>query len=75
MSEQAPAPGDVVISRRDHDGHFEISVVPGRPQVSVARERDAISQAHAFARKGGVSVWMAVGSGHVRMKLSQQQKS
>jgi hypothetical protein len=75
MSEQAPAAGDVVISRRDGDGHFEISVVPGLPQFSVARERDAIRHAHAFALKGGVSVWMAVGGGYIRMKLSQRQEN
>lgn len=75
MSEQSPAAGDVLISRRDHDGHFEISVVPGRPQFSMAQQREAIKQAQAFARKNGASVWMAVNGGYLRMQPPKRQES
>jgi hypothetical protein len=67
MSEQSPAPGDLLISRRPSDDHFEISVVPGRPQVAIARQHDAFSQAHAFAEKNGGTVWMLQGSTYLRL--------
>ena len=63
MSEQSPAPGDLLISQRTGDGHFEISIVPGRPQVAVPHQQDAIRQAHAFARQSGASVWMTRAGG------------
>jgi hypothetical protein len=49
MAEQAPTPGDVLIRKRDHDGHFEISIVPGDAQLSVRQKFEAVRHAHAFA--------------------------
>lgn len=74
MSEQSPAPGDVLISRRDGDGHFEISIVPGRPQFSLTQRHDAITQAHAFAKKSGASVWMVVAGGYTRIQAPTKRR-
>ena len=65
MSEQSPAPGDLLISQRAGDGHFEISIVPGRPQLAIRHQHDAIKQAHAFAAQSGASVWMTGAGGSI----------
>lgn len=65
MNEQAPADGDLLISRRSTDGEFEISIVPGRPQLAVKQQHDAIRQAHAFAERNGASVWMTDAGGSI----------
>ena len=65
MSEQSPEPGDLLISQRAGDGHFEISIVPGRPQVAIRHQHDAIKQAHAFAGQNGASVWMTEAGGSI----------
>ena len=74
MSEQSPEPGDVLISRRDGDGHFEISIVPGRPQFSMSRQHDALRQAQAFAKKSGASVWMVVAGGVTRIQAPKKRE-
>lgn len=65
MSEQSPAPGDLLISRRASDGQFEISIVPGRPQLAIPQQHEAVKQAHAFAEKSGAAVWMKDPSGKI----------
>jgi hypothetical protein len=65
MSEQSPSPGDLLISQRAGDGHFEISIVPGRPQLSIPHQHDAVTQAHAFAAQNGAAVWMIDASGSI----------
>ena len=65
MSEQSPSPGDLLISQRAGDGHFEISIVPGRPQLTIRHQHDALAQAHAFAAQNGAAVWMSNGNGAV----------
>ena len=57
MAEQAPTTGDVLITKRDQDGHFEISIVPGDAQLAVRQKFEAVRQAHAFATHSGASVW------------------
>ena len=57
MADQAPSPGDVLVKKREQDGHFEISVVPGDAQVSVRQKFEAMRQAHEFAAHHGASVW------------------
>jgi hypothetical protein len=74
MSDQSPAPGDLLISKRNADGHFEISIVPGRPQVALAQQHDAVMQAHAFAVKSGGAVWMTNGNGSVVRLQSPKHK-
>lgn len=65
MTQQAPAAGDLLISKRADDGKFEISIVPGRPQLVISHQQDAIQQAHAFASKNGASVWMTEPNGNL----------
>jgi hypothetical protein len=67
MSEQSPAPGDLLVSRRPSDDHFEVSIVPGRPQLAIRHQHEALKQAHAFAEKNGGAVWMLQGSAYIRM--------
>lgn len=67
MSEQSPAPGDLLVSRRPADDHFEISIVPGRPQLAIPQQHDALKQAHAFAAKNGGAVWMLQNGTYIRM--------
>jgi hypothetical protein len=57
MAEQFPAAGDVLIAKRDQDGHFEISIVPGDAQLAVQQKFEAVRHAHAFAAHSGASVW------------------
>jgi hypothetical protein len=75
MSEHSPAPGDVLITRRAVDGHFEISIVPGRPQLAISHQHDAVKQAHAFAAQSGASVWMEAGGAMVRMQPPKRRES
>ena len=63
MAETLPATGDVLIAKRDADGLFEISIVPGNPQVSVRQKFEAVRHAHAFAAQTGSSVWFIEASG------------
>jgi hypothetical protein len=63
VTQQSPAEGDLLISRRAEDGKFEISVVPRRPQLVAPTRKDAIEQAHAFAAKNGTSVWLTDSNG------------
>ena len=67
MSEQSPAPGDLRVSRRPSDDHFEISIIPGRPQLAIRQQHEALKQAHAFAEKNGGTVWMLQGGTYIRM--------
>ena len=76
MAQQAPAAGDLLISRRASDGKFEISIVPGRPQLVISQQQDAIQQAHDFASKNGASVWMTNGDGDaVRVERPRKRRA
>lgn len=57
MADPVPAPGDVLITKRGSDGQFEISIVPGNPQLFVRQKFEAVRQAHAFAEQTGNAVW------------------
>lgn len=57
--------GDLVISRRREDGLFQITVSPGRPQMTVNYKNDAIAQAYAYADRNGVTVWFMDASGAI----------
>lgn len=57
MAELSPSEGDVLIAKRATDGLFEISIVPGNPQLSVRQKFEAVRHAHAFAAHNGASVW------------------
>jgi hypothetical protein len=75
MSQQSPAAGDVLIARRPGDGRYEISVVPGQPQLTVALQHEAVRHARAFADLHGGTVWMANGAGFVRLASSAPQQT
>ena len=57
MAEGNPSAGDVLIAKRATDGFFDISIVPGEPQLSVRQKFEAVRHAHAFAAHSGASVW------------------
>jgi hypothetical protein len=63
MVKEVPAAGDVLIAKRAADGLFEISIVPGDPQLSVNQKFEAVRHAHAFAAHTGASVWFTESSG------------
>jgi hypothetical protein len=67
MYEQSPAQGDLLVARLPAEEHFEISIVPGRPQLAIPLQHDALTQAHAFAAKNGGAVWMLQNGTYVRM--------
>lgn len=67
MAEQSPAPGDLLVSRRPSDDHFEISIVPGRPQLAIRHQHEALKQAHAYAAQNGGRVWMLQGTTYIRV--------
>ena len=71
MAKDVPARGDVLITRRAQDGHFEISVVPGDPQFSVRHKIEAVRHAYGFAAtQSGLSVWF-IGPGGRYTKLAK----
>jgi hypothetical protein len=51
----APAPGDVIITR--NAGLYSIGIVPDRQQLSLARLDDAIVIATKWAKERNVKVW------------------
>ena len=57
MADSTPSAGDVLIAKRPSDGSFEISIVPGQPQLTVQQKFEAVRHAHAFAAHSGASVW------------------
>jgi hypothetical protein len=63
MSDDIPHAGDLVISRRLEDGKFQITVSPGRPQMTVKYKNEAITHAFAYADHHGVTVWFTEASG------------
>ena len=76
MSEPLPADGDVLIAKRDADGHFEISIVPGDPQLSVKQKFEAVRHAHAFAAHSGASVWfIEPGGAYTRVEKPRPKES
>jgi hypothetical protein len=76
MAEQAPNTGDVLITKRVQDGHFEISVVPGDAQLSVRQKFEAVRHAHAFAAHHGASVWfIEPGGGYTRVAKPRPKES
>ena len=76
MAEQAPAAGDVLITKRLQDGHFEISIVPGDAQLSVRQKFEAVRHAHAFAAHSGASVWfIEPGGTYTRVEKPRPKES
>ena len=76
MSDRRPADGDVLIAKRAADGLFEISIVPGDPQVSVRQKFEAVRHAHAFAAHTGASVWFFdPGGAYTRVKKPRLKES
>ena len=56
MANENPVAGDVLIARGS-TGHFEISIFPGKAQLSVRQKFEAVRHAHAFAEQTGNAVW------------------
>lgn len=76
MPEQTPTEGDVLITKRAQDGHFEISIVPGNAQLAVRQKFEAVRQAHAFAAHNGASVWfIESGGSYVRVDKPRPKES
>ena len=76
MPEQAPTAGDVLIKKRDQDGHFEISIVPDDAQLAVRQKFEAVRHAHAFAAHNGASVWfIESGGSYVRVDKPRPKES
>jgi hypothetical protein len=76
MSEPVPTEGDVLIAKRAADGLFEISIVPGDPQLSVQQKFEAIRHAHAFAAHSGASVWfIEPGGAYTRVEKPRSKES
>lgn len=74
MAERTPAPGDLLISRRSSDDHFEISIVPGRPQLTIRHQHEAVKQAHAYAEKNGGLVWMRQANGYTQLPAPKRRQ-
>lgn len=76
MPEQTPTEGDVLITKRAQDGHFEISIVPGAAQLSVRQKFEAVRHAHAFAAYNGASVWfIEPGGSYTRVDKPRPKES
>lgn len=75
MSEQSPVPGDLLITRRAVDGLYEISIVPGRPQLTLSLQGEAVQQAQAFAERNGGSVWLVEGAGYTQLRPSKRKEN
>ena len=76
MSEPIPTEGDVLIAKRAADGLFEISIVPGYPQLSVQQKFEAVRHAHAFAGHSGTSVWFIEPDGaYTRVEKPRSKES
>lgn len=76
MPERTPTPGDVLITKRAQDGHFEISIVPGDPQLSLPQKFEAVRHAHAFAAHNGASVWfIEPGGNYMRVEKPRSKES
>ncbi len=74
MADRTPAPGDLLISRRPSDDHFEISIVPGRPQLTIRHQHEAVQQAHAYAEKHGGIVWIRQGNGYTQLPAPKRRQ-
>ena len=76
MAEPTPADGDVLIAKRAADGHFDISIVPGNPQLSVRQKFEAVRHAHAFAAHTGAGVWfIEPGGAYTRVDKPRSKES
>jgi hypothetical protein len=76
MVEETPTAGDVLITKRERDGHFEISIVPGDAQLSVRQKFEAVRHAHAFAAHTGASVWcIEPGGSYARVEKPRAKES
>ena len=76
MAEEVPIAGDVLIARRGADGVFDISIVPGDPQLSVPQKFEAVRHAHAFAAYTGASVWfIEPGGSYTRVQQPRPKES
>ena len=76
MAEHVPIAGDVLITKRDLDGHFEISIVPGDAQLALRQKFEAVRHAHAFAQHSGASVWfIEPGGAYTRVEKPRPKES
>jgi hypothetical protein len=76
MANEVPAAGDVLIAKRAKDGFFDISVVPGDPQLSVRQKFEAVRHAHAFAAHAGAAVWVIEPhGGYTRLEKARPKDS
>ena len=76
MPEQIPSTGDVLITKRADDGHFDISIVPGDAQLSVRQKFEAVQHAHGFAAHSGASVWfIEPGGSYTRVEKPRPKES
>ena len=73
MSDDSPVPGDILIARRSGDDLYEISIVPGRPQFTVPKQHEAVTQAHAFAETNGATVWMVSAGAYIRLQPKRRK--
>ena len=76
MADNVPRDGDLVISRRKDNGRFEITVSPGRPQMSLQFKNEAINHAYAYADQHGAAVWYAEVTGEfTRLERVRRKES
>jgi hypothetical protein len=62
---RVPVHGDVVIARRPATTVYEISVVPGPPQLTEATYASAVTRARDVAERQKVDVWYSGDHTHV----------
>lgn len=53
----APRRGDLLISKRPASHHYEISQMPGPPQILAVDYASAIARASGLANRAAVRVW------------------
>lgn len=51
------APGDIVVARRLASTLYELSAVPGPPQLTVASDASAVERAKGVAARQSVDAW------------------
>jgi hypothetical protein len=53
----APAPADIVVAKRSASTVYELSAVPGPPQLTAASHTSAVGRAKGLAAQQSVDVW------------------
>ena len=56
-SASRPAPGDIVVAKRSALTLYELSAVPGPPQLTMASHASAVEQAKGLAARQSVDAW------------------